>query len=217
MDVRTYLISRALNKGGGGDITVEPLTVTENGQYAAPSGKAYSPVNVEVSGGGSGVVLSGTTAPTTNIGNNEDLYVQYSEHQGQRWTYVHGIDAIYRKVNGTWVSYVDPIDLYMAVHVWTQSTTGQNAAMYVQKVSYDPIAGTYTPVGDADIVVYTSVQGNTYDLFGLAELSYGPSFGPWKIVAKAAITDNVSTYNNGDTVTTWQYNQTKDIYLRYVV
>jgi hypothetical protein len=35
-----------------GDVTVEELTVTENGTYTAPEGKAYSPVNVNVAGGG---------------------------------------------------------------------------------------------------------------------------------------------------------------------
>lgn len=34
--------------GGGPSITVEELTVTENGTTTAPSGKAYSPVNVSV-------------------------------------------------------------------------------------------------------------------------------------------------------------------------
>ena len=38
--------------GGGGDITVESLSVTENDTYTAPAGKAYSPVVVNVSGGG---------------------------------------------------------------------------------------------------------------------------------------------------------------------
>lgn len=33
-------------------VTVEPLTVTENDVYTAPAGKAYSPVTVNVSGGG---------------------------------------------------------------------------------------------------------------------------------------------------------------------
>lgn len=37
-----------LINGGGSDITVEPLSVTENGIYTAPSGKAYSPVTVNV-------------------------------------------------------------------------------------------------------------------------------------------------------------------------
>jgi len=34
--------------GGGSSITVEPLSVTENGTYTAPEGKAYSTVTVEV-------------------------------------------------------------------------------------------------------------------------------------------------------------------------
>ena len=34
--------------GGGSSITVEPLTVTQNGTQTAPSGKAYSPVTVNV-------------------------------------------------------------------------------------------------------------------------------------------------------------------------
>lgn len=35
-------------KGGGQSITVEPLTVNNNGVYTAPTGKAYSPVSVDV-------------------------------------------------------------------------------------------------------------------------------------------------------------------------
>ena len=34
--------------GGGSEITVTELNVTENGTYTAPAGSAYSPVNVEV-------------------------------------------------------------------------------------------------------------------------------------------------------------------------
>lgn len=34
--------------GGGGGVTVEPLSVTENNVYTAPDGKAYSPVTVNV-------------------------------------------------------------------------------------------------------------------------------------------------------------------------
>ena len=36
----------------GGDVDVEALSVTANGTYTAPTGKAYSPVAVNVSGGG---------------------------------------------------------------------------------------------------------------------------------------------------------------------
>lgn len=40
------------NIGGGSSVTVESLTATENKTYTAPEGKAYSPVTVNVSGGG---------------------------------------------------------------------------------------------------------------------------------------------------------------------
>ena len=36
----------------GTSVTVEALSVTQNGTYTAPTGKAYSPVSVNVSGGG---------------------------------------------------------------------------------------------------------------------------------------------------------------------
>ena len=42
----------------GGGMTVEPLSVTENGTYTAPTGKAYSPVTVNVSGGGTDTLLA---------------------------------------------------------------------------------------------------------------------------------------------------------------
>ena len=42
-----------IQTGGGGSVTVNPLSVTQNGTYTAPTGTAYSPVTVNVSGGGS--------------------------------------------------------------------------------------------------------------------------------------------------------------------
>lgn len=52
-------------EGGGGDVTVEALSVTENGTYTAPTGKAYSPVMVNVSGGG-GDFSTATVTVTNN-------------------------------------------------------------------------------------------------------------------------------------------------------
>lgn len=58
--------------GGGGSITVESLSVTENGTYTAPTGKAYSPVSVNVSGGGGAssygsIYVQNTTAAQVRI------------------------------------------------------------------------------------------------------------------------------------------------------
>lgn len=46
-DPVSYIMGRQAG-GGGGGVTVEPLSVTENGTYTAPSGKAYSPVTIAV-------------------------------------------------------------------------------------------------------------------------------------------------------------------------
>lgn len=49
----------------GGSVTVEPLSVTANGTYIAPMGKAYSPVTVNVSGGGGEPLPMVVTASST--------------------------------------------------------------------------------------------------------------------------------------------------------
>ena len=46
------------NDPGGSSFTVGPLSVTQNGTYTAPTGTAYSPVTVNVSGGSSGGDMS---------------------------------------------------------------------------------------------------------------------------------------------------------------
>lgn len=69
---KEMFLLKASEGGGGGDVKVEPLTVTENGTYSE-EGKAYSPVIVNVQGGGK------VTIPFTQLG---DLY-----HEGN-------IDAI---------------------------------------------------------------------------------------------------------------------------
>lgn len=46
-DPISYLLGTKTGGGGGGSVIVEPLSVTENGEYAEP-GKAFSPVTVNV-------------------------------------------------------------------------------------------------------------------------------------------------------------------------
>ena len=47
MDYFDILLAKKLN-GGGGDITIEDLAITANGEYTAPSGKAYGKVTANV-------------------------------------------------------------------------------------------------------------------------------------------------------------------------
>ena len=49
IDITSFALGRASAEGGGGSsVTVESLSVTQNGTTTAPSGKAYSPVTVNV-------------------------------------------------------------------------------------------------------------------------------------------------------------------------
>lgn len=57
----------------GGGTTITPLSVTSNGTYTAPTGTAYSPVTVSVSGGitfGDWVISTGAIVPTETISTN---------------------------------------------------------------------------------------------------------------------------------------------------
>lgn len=48
MDYFDILLAKKLSGGGGGNITVEPITITENGTTTAPTGKAFSPIYTDV-------------------------------------------------------------------------------------------------------------------------------------------------------------------------
>ena len=65
---------------GGGSVTVEALSVTQNGTYTAPTGKAYSPVTVNVSGGGGGAsnVVTGTFTTVSTRATNGTVSLPYT-------------------------------------------------------------------------------------------------------------------------------------------
>lgn len=80
-DPVSYLLGKqAGGGGGGGGATVEPLSVTENGTYTAPSGKAYSPVNVNVS---SEPDMTVTAKQFKLLINYDDYYGPYLMNFGQ--------------------------------------------------------------------------------------------------------------------------------------
>ena len=94
--------------GGGSGITIEPITITQNGTTTAPSGKAYSPITVNVPASGSGSVT---------------LYAWYSETDR---TYVYMDIEVSPKdstdANNTKVLEYDPRDRAIVVKSLQGST-----------------------------------------------------------------------------------------------
>ena len=73
--------------GGKVDVTIEPLTVTQNGVYSE-AGKAYSPVTVNVSGGGS-VQFDTKTATASNY----PVSLQFTSMKGEPKAFVLRLNA----------------------------------------------------------------------------------------------------------------------------
>lgn len=77
------LASAIASISSGTPTTITPLNVTENGTYTAPTGTAYSPVTVNVSGGGGDPmvagyhILSGTATVTAS--SNIMSVISYSD------------------------------------------------------------------------------------------------------------------------------------------
>ena len=65
-DVTNYADAEiTVNVPTGSTPVINPLSVNENGTYTAPTGvDGYSPVTVNVSGGGGGSVVTGTITPS---------------------------------------------------------------------------------------------------------------------------------------------------------
>lgn len=108
----------------GSSVDVQALSVTENGTYTAPSGTAYSPVTVNVSGGGGGssytllasqefevsttstseTSLGYFSSPDTTFHTKEHLiYVRVRDKAGRRNGYCYGGDYFfcdYTAING---------------------------------------------------------------------------------------------------------------------
>ena len=204
-------MANAISQISGGTLITK--SITQNGTYNASDDEAdgYSSVTVNVAGGGgSGPILSGTTEPTSAIGNNEDIYIKYSEMAA---LYDHSIkiDAQYRKVNGVWVNYTEPEAPTKGVHIWTKSTGGNDAAMYVQDGYWDVDNEIFVTTGDVVSVIYTIVQSsNTYNCNGVATLGYPSN---WIVRATDNVTDGTNNFVSGDVVNTWRYNVSVDFYV----
>lgn len=82
MNIKDFILGYLIGKqDGGGGASIEPLTVTENGEYSE-EGVAYSPVTVNVAGGGGGGLEyeEGTWTPTEDVAQHSISFANAHEN-----------------------------------------------------------------------------------------------------------------------------------------
>ena len=158
--------------------TINPLSVTQNGVYTAPSGvDGYSPVTVNVSGGGGAsnfellyeteqsFSITGTseqlifTAPS--IGNifSSDfiIYVRIRDKAGRRDGYFFGTDAYFYNINAETGSTAEATGRLIYTFRMNGSTIGQTSSpygVYAQGITADGnvrIYGRYNATGSRTV------------------------------------------------------------------
>lgn len=119
---------QAIPTGGGG--VIQPLSVVQNGVYTPPSGvDGYAPVVVNVPGGGSTNILSGSDDPTLAQGSDGDIYLKYLQ-SGANITNVRMVIYDARTSGGdTQISEVQLLDSNDNVILWGSGTATSNGVM----------------------------------------------------------------------------------------
>lgn len=124
---------------------ISPLTVTENGIYAAPAGSAYTPVIVNVSGsGGASNLVQGTFTAQSSAG-VQSVTIPYTGTGYPIAAMVFVSGGAYNSDNSTWY---DSVQRY-AVGQWTMSKSVQSSTP------------TYTTSGTQNQGVTTAVYKNS--------------------------------------------------------
>lgn len=163
----------------GTSVSVEALSVTANGTYTAPSGTAYSPVTVNVSGGASAwtkvaetsyqVSGSSTTAVTVakwETGHSEIwtsdkiVYVRIRDTVGKRAGYFYGTDTFFLNIYPANSSTNTSTALGSIIDIWSVDTGTGNP--YAQRHGYSTTGyGVYPSMFYSDGSVQISYRANS--------------------------------------------------------
>lgn len=134
------------------EIEVEPLSVTTNGTYTAPTGKAYSPVTVNVSSGG------GVNVATTTWTNNTNTV---TSHQ---FTGLSGTPkAAFLRCTSSLTRSSSSTNYFIADIRWDGSTTGGVAGNSYRRSNgnYANVTSGYSVSTSSNSITFTSNGSST--------------------------------------------------------
>jgi hypothetical protein len=188
MNFYDILLAKKLSGGGGGDITTEALNVTANGQYTAPQGKAYTPVNVDIKGYKVGEVVvptdiasfTASDAPlkslTASIEPQQDLHgydSPWAGGAGKNKLPLVLADIKALNTSGSWsgnnytingVTFtIDTDDDGNIISIKTNGTASANANLNLNKIP---------PLPNTSLIISGCPSGGTSDTYGLRYSNY---------------------------------------------
>ena len=99
---------------------------------------------------------------------------------------------------------------YEALHIYTKSTGGSDAAMYITHGAWD--GEEFTADSEPVSLAYGSASaGVSYN--GLVSIKYPYSSLKWGATALKNITDGTNNYSSGDLIREWSYSAQQDFYV----
>lgn len=161
--------------------SVTPLVATENAQYTPePPNVGFNPVTVAVP------IPPSPTIVNISIAENGTYNPQDYNADG------FGVVSV--NVSGGYTS-------LRAIHVWTHTTGGNNASVYVQEGYVNGYE--FIPDDEAESILYSTVQQTPRE-FDLISLAYS---GGWRVTAKDDLVYSYTDLPSGNTVS-WSYTTT---------
>ena len=185
---REYFLKKY--RHAGGDVMVEGLSVTENGTYTAPEGKAYSPVEVAVPLPENAYLLKEASGALVSFTDGSDLPMP---------SFVCKIEAVQSGSGEPSPENVRPISGHTGVDAWV---FGKNILPYPYSETTKTLNDvTFTDVGDGTIKTSGTASARTVFKLKDATSNYTPPKGTY-IVSKGyqnAYTTFVVDGYNGNT------------------
>ena len=175
--------------------TINPISITENGEYTAPEGvDGYSPITVSVASGSS--TIYGNSVPSNSIGSDGDWYIQENEFArinslgfdtGIDVTTVYGFKFIFKPYRGVtgYQSY-----LLATLDDFTVGRTGNIDRVYVRIRNSERLTFTFN-----DLITLKASDGRIVGGGSSAQYDANSSLGSsGNVVIGAKISDRYSDF-----------------------